>query len=48
MMNLENTETYPFHDYVCGVTRLTCCGCSLFCGHMEEKKNNKETKNAKD
>lgn len=39
---------YPFYKYVCGVTGLTCCGCSLFCGHREEKKNNKETKNAKD
>ena len=33
------TETYPFHDYVCGVTGLTCCGCSLFCEHRKEKTN---------
>ena len=28
---------YPFYEYVCGVTGLTCCGCSLFCEHRREK-----------
>lgn len=28
---------YPFHNYICGVTGLTCCGCSLFCEHRREK-----------
>ena len=46
-MNSENTETYPFHNYICCVTGLTCCGCSLFCGNREEKKNDGENKNAK-
>ena len=28
---------YPFHDYICGVTGLTCCGCSLYCEHRKGK-----------
>ena len=28
---------YPFYKYICGVTGLTCCGCSLFCEHRREK-----------
>ena len=28
---------YDFDRYVCGVTGLTCCGCSLFCEHRREK-----------
>ena len=48
MTDFVNTETYPFHNYICGVTGLTCCGCSLFCGNREEKKNDGENKNAKD
>ena len=38
MMSSENIENYPFNDYICGVTGLTCCGCSLFCEHRKEKK----------
>ena len=30
-------NTYPFDEYICGVTGLTCCGCSLFCEHRKEK-----------
>ena len=26
-----------FHNYVCGVTHLPCCGCSLFCQHRQAK-----------
>lgn len=37
MMNLENTENYPFDEYICGVTGLTCCGCSLFCEHRRKE-----------
>ena len=36
MVNM-NTVEYPFYNYICGVTGLTCCGCSLFCEHMREK-----------
>ena len=43
-LNIFKAE-YPFYKYVCGVTGLTCCGCSLFCGNREEKKNNEESKN---
>ena len=28
---------YDFHKYVCEVTGLTCCGCSLFCGNRKDK-----------
>ena len=35
MTDFVNTETYPLHNYICGVTGLTCCGCSLFCEHRE-------------
>ena len=35
---------YDFNRYICGVTKLECCGCSLFCEHRIEKNNvdNKE------
>lgn len=39
------TAEYPFYKYICGVTGLTCCGCSLFCEHRREiinKTNKKE------
>ena len=42
-MNQQNiivriiTVEYPFDEYICGVTGLTCCGCSLFCEHRREK-----------
>ena len=26
-----------FDGYICGVTGLPCCGCSLFCQHRKEK-----------
>ncbi len=39
---------YPFDKYICGVTGLTCCGCSLYCEHREEKKDGIDNKNAKD
>ena len=26
MMSSENIENYPFDEYICGVTGLTCCG----------------------
>lgn len=28
---------YPFNNYICSVTGLTCCGCSLYCEHRREK-----------
>ena len=28
---------YDFDKYICKVTGLTCCGCSLFCEHRQEK-----------
>lgn len=31
-MKMKMVE-YPFDEYVCGVTGLICCGCSLFCKH---------------
>lgn len=37
MTSSESTENYPFDEYICGVTWLTCCGCSLYCGHRKEK-----------
>lgn len=34
---------YDFYKYICGVTKLECCGCSLFCEHRIEKpSDNKE------
>ena len=30
-------KDYPFDEYICGVTGLTCCGCSLFCEHRRER-----------
>lgn len=33
-------NNYPFDEYICGVTGLTCCGCSLFCEHRREKNEN--------
>ncbi len=36
-LNIFKAE-YPFYKYICGVTGLTCCGCSLFCEHREEKR----------
>ena len=30
-----------FDDYVCGVTGLPCCGCSLFCEHRRPKEDNR-------
>jgi len=38
MVNVSTVE-YPFYKYICGVTGLTCCGCSLFCEHRKEKIN---------
>lgn len=35
-MKMKMVE-YPFNEYVCGVTGLTCCGCSLFCEHRKEQ-----------
>ena len=32
-MKMTMTVEYPFDKYVCGVTGLICCGCSLFCEH---------------
>ena len=29
---------YDFDKYVCKVTGLPCCGCSLFCEHRKEKR----------
>ena len=39
MMICMTTAEYPFYKYICGVTDLTCCGCSLFCEHRKEKMN---------
>lgn len=30
--------TYPFDEYICGVTGLTCCGCSLYCANRKKVK----------
>ena len=38
MVNMSTVE-YPFYKYICGVTGLTCCGCSLFCEHRREMIN---------
>ena len=27
---------YDFDKYICGVTGLPCCGCSLFCEHRKD------------
>ena len=36
-------SNYDFNKYICGVTKLECCGCSLFCEHRREKpSDNKE------
>lgn len=42
------TVEYPFDKYICGVTGLTCCGCSLFCEHRREKNENANRKNKED
>lgn len=34
---MMTTVEYPFDEYICGVTGLTCCGCSLFCEHRRER-----------
>ena len=31
-----------FSDYICGVTHLPCCGCSLFCEHRQKTARKKE------
>lgn len=41
MMNMSTVE-YPFYNYICGVTGLTCCGCSLYCGHREDKERQQD------
>lgn len=30
---------WDWSGYRCKTTGLTCCGCSLFCEHREEKRN---------
>lgn len=32
---MERGMIYDFSKYICGVTGLTCCGCSLFCEHRK-------------
>lgn len=46
-LNIFKVE-YPFYKYVCGVTGLTCCGCSLFCGHRREKNENTDRTDKED
>ena len=36
-MKTTKTVEYSFDKYICGITELTCCGCSLYCGHRKEK-----------
>lgn len=36
-MKKNISAKYPFDEYICGVTGLTCCGCSLFCEHRKEQ-----------
>lgn len=33
-----------FHDYICGVTGLTCCGCSFYCQHRKKRNVTDEIK----
>ena len=30
-------QRISFDGYVCGVTRLPCCGCSLYCSNREKE-----------
>ena len=48
MMICMTTAEYPFYKYICGVTGLTCCGCSLFCEHRREKNENANRTDKKD
>lgn len=32
-----DVDAQLFDEYVCGVTGLPCCGCSLFCQHRKGK-----------
>ena len=27
-----------FKEFICAITKLPCCGCSLFCSNREKKK----------
>lgn len=36
-MKMTKTVEYPFYKYICGVTGLPCCGCSLFCEHRRKE-----------
>lgn len=40
----KQKEEKMFDEYVCGVTGLPCCGCSLFCQNRKEKDNNNPAK----
>ena len=41
-------KDYPFDEYICGVTGLTCCGCSLYCEHRKGKQNENANKTNKE
>ena len=42
LMMKASEVKYPFDEYVCGVTGLTCCGCSLYCEHREDKERQQD------
>lgn len=31
---------YDFSKYICAITHLPCCGCSLFCEHRQSPQQN--------
>lgn len=37
-----DSMNYDFQNYICGVTKLPCCGCSLFCEHRRKKEDDDE------
>ena len=41
MKKKNKMDESVFDDYVCGVTGLPCCGCSLFCEHRRPKEDNR-------
>ena len=33
-------SNYDFSKYICAITHLPCCGCSLFCEHRQSPQQN--------